>query len=40
MKEKFEAIVNKFKKEVEAVKEQANDFADNGKSAVEKLNKS
>ena len=40
VKEKFEAIVNKFKKEVEAVKEQANDFADNGKSAVEKLNKS
>lgn len=37
VKDKFEEIVNKFKKEVEDVKEQANDFADNGKSVIEKL---
>lgn len=35
VKEKFAAIVEKFKKEVEAVKEQATEFADNGKSVIE-----
>lgn len=35
VKEKFAAIVEKLKKEVEAVKEQATEFADNGKSVIE-----
>jgi len=37
VKEKFDAIVDKFKKEVEDVKDQAGEFAANGKSAIEKL---
>ena len=37
VKEKFDAIVSKFKKEVEDVKDQANDYAENGKSVIEKL---
>ena len=37
VKEKFDAIVDKFKKEVEDVKTQTNDFAENGKSVIEKL---
>lgn len=37
VKEKFDAIVDKFKKEVEDVKDQANEFASNGKSAIEKI---
>jgi gas vesicle protein len=37
VKEKFAAIVEKFKKEVEAVKEQATEFADNGKSVIEDI---
>ncbi len=40
VKEKFDAIVSKFKKEVEAVKDQAGEFAENGKSVVETLKKS
>lgn len=39
VKEKFDKIVDKFKKEVEAVKDQATDFAENGKSVVENLKK-
>jgi gas vesicle protein len=35
VKDKFAAIVEKFKKEVEAVKDQATEFADNGKSVLE-----
>lgn len=37
VKEKFDAIVDKFKKEVEDVKGQAADFAENGKSTIERL---
>jgi gas vesicle protein len=37
VKDKFGAIVNKFKKEVETMKDQANELADNGKSVVENL---
>ena len=37
VKEKFDRIVDKFRKEVDAVKEQANDFAANGRSVVEDL---
>lgn len=37
VKEKFDAIVDKFKKEVEEVQDQANDFAENGKSTIERL---
>ncbi len=37
VKEKFDAIVDKFKKEVEEVKDQANDFAENGKSTLDRL---
>lgn len=37
VKEKFDAIVDKFKKEVADVQEQADEFAANGKSAIEKL---
>ena len=40
VKDKFSQIVDKFRKEVEAIKDQANDFAENGKSVVEDLNKS
>ena len=39
MKDKFSAIVDKFRKEVEAVKEQATEYADNGRSVVEDLKK-
>lgn len=34
VKEKFGAIVDKFKKEVEDVKEQATDFAKDGRSLI------
>lgn len=37
VKEKFDSIVDKFKKEVADVQEQADEFASNGKSAIEKL---
>ena len=37
VKDRFDRIVDKFRKEVEAVKDQANDFADNGKSVVDNL---
>ncbi len=37
MKEKFGEMVDKFKKETELVKEKTNEFADNGKAAIEKL---
>ncbi len=37
VKEKFESIVDKFKKEVNEVQQQANDYAENGKSVLEKL---
>jgi gas vesicle protein len=37
VKEKFDRIVDKFRKEVDAVKEQASDFAANGRSVVEDL---
>ena len=37
VKEKFDAIVDKFKKEVADVQEQADEFAANGKSVIEKL---
>jgi len=37
VKEKFDAIVKKFKKEVEAVKDQAGEYAENGRSVVENL---
>lgn len=37
VKEKFGALVNKFKKEVETINEQAKDLADNGQSVVENL---
>jgi gas vesicle protein len=37
VKDKFSAIVNKFKKEVETINEQAKDLADNGQSVVENL---
>ena len=37
VKEKFDAIVDKFKKEVEDVKDQADEYVANGKSAIEKL---
>jgi gas vesicle protein len=40
VKDKFAAIVEKFKKEVEAVKDQASEFADNGKSVIEDFKKS
>ena len=40
VKEKFDKIVDKFKKEVDAVTEQANDFAENGKSVVDNLKRS
>jgi gas vesicle protein len=35
MKEKFGELVDKFKKEVDTAKGKANDFAENGKAAVE-----
>ena len=37
VKEKFDSIVDKFKKEVADVQDQADEFAANGKSAIEKL---
>lgn len=37
VKDKFNAVVNKFRKEVETINEQAGDLADNGKSVVENL---
>jgi gas vesicle protein len=37
VKEKFDAIVDKFKKEVEDVQEQADGFAENGKKVIERL---
>jgi len=37
VKEKFDAIVSKFKREVEAVKDQAGEFAENGRSVVENM---
>jgi len=37
VKEKFDTIVDKFRKEVEDVKKQTNDFAENGKTIIEKL---
>ena len=37
VKEKFDAIVDKFKKEVAEVQEQADEFTANGKSVIEKL---
>jgi len=37
VKEKFDEFLDKFKKEVESVKDQATDFAENGKAAVEKF---
>jgi len=37
VKDKFTAIANKFKKEVDAVKDQAAEFAENGKSVVDNL---
>ncbi len=37
VKEKFDAIVDKFKKEVADVQEQADEFAANGRSAIENL---
>ena len=40
VKEKFSELVDKFKREVDTVKDQANDFADNGKSVIEKLKSS
>lgn len=40
VKEKFGEFVDKFKKEVETAKDQANEFAENGKAAVEKLKSS
>ncbi|MEP7238645.1 MAG: YtxH domain-containing protein [Ferruginibacter sp.] len=39
VKEKFAAIVDKFKKEVEDVQEQANEIKANGKSVIEELKK-
>ncbi len=40
VKDKFSMIVDKFRKEVEAIKDQANDFAENGKSVVDDIKKS
>jgi len=40
VKEKFGEFVDKFKKDIETVKDGANDFADNGKSVVENISKS
>jgi gas vesicle protein len=40
VKDKFDRIVDKFRKEVDAVKDQANDFAENGRSVVENLKNS
>lgn len=40
VKEKFGEFVDKFKKDIEAVKDGANDFVENGKSVVENLSKS
>ncbi len=40
VKDKFSKVVEKFRKEVDAIKDQANDYAENGKSVVENLNKS
>lgn len=37
VKEKFDAIVDKFRKEVEDVKDQTDEYVANGKSAIEKL---
>lgn len=37
VKDKFAAIASKFKKEVNAVKDQAGEFAENGKSVVDSL---
>ncbi len=37
VKDKFSAIVNKFKKEVETINDQAKELAENGKTAVENL---
>ena len=37
VKDKFDSIVKKFKKEVDAVKDQASEYVENGKSAVENL---
>ncbi len=37
IKNKFGKIVDKFRREVEAVKDQATDFTENGKSAIEQL---
>lgn len=37
VKDKFNAVVNKFRKEVETLNEQAGDLADNGKAVVENL---
>lgn len=37
VKDKFDAIAEKFRKEVEEVKEQAADLAGNGKSVIEGL---
>ena len=37
VKDKFDSIVKKFKKEVDAVKEQANEYAESGKSALENI---
>lgn len=40
VKEKFGELVDKFKREVDTVKDQASDFAENGKSVIEKLKSS
>ena len=40
VKEKFDEIVDKFKKDIETVKDEATDFAENGKSVIESLSKS
>ncbi len=37
VKEKFGTLVDKFKTEVEAVKDHANEYADKGRSVVEKF---
>jgi gas vesicle protein len=39
VKDKFNHIADKFRKEMEAIKEQASEFAENGKSAAEDLKK-
>jgi gas vesicle protein len=40
VKEKFGEFVDKFKKDIETVKDGANDFVENGKSVVKNLSKS